>query len=93
MRYKVWIELVKIPDDMDNYEDRILYKMNRNRELLDLFDRFYAEAGSEEVSLYVELSKDMKSAKLLLKTATKQREIPGCSLYGIFNSDEYDIDR
>jgi len=93
LRYKVWIKLVKTPDNMDNYEDRILYKMNRNRQLLDLFDRFYSEAGNEEVSLYVELSKNMKSARLLLKTATKEQEIPGCFLRGIFNSDEYDIDR
>jgi hypothetical protein len=67
--------------------------MNRNKELLDLFDRFYAEAGEEQVSIYVKLSEDMQSARLFLKTATKEREIPGCSLYGIFNSDEYDIDR
>jgi hypothetical protein len=66
--------------------------MTRTRELMDLFDRFYAGAGEEEVSLLVEFDKSMQSAKLKLKTATREQEIEGCYLRGIFDSDSYDLD-
>ncbi|MDR3340403.1 MAG: DUF2931 family protein [Candidatus Symbiothrix sp.] len=94
LRYKVWIEVVMPWDPEDNDDEKqTLQLMQRNRELMELFDHFYAEAGDEEVSLLVELNKAMTSAKLKLKTATKEKEIEGCNLYGIFDSDSYDIDR
>jgi hypothetical protein len=93
LRYKVLIELVKPWDTNDpDDEKQVLAEMNRNRELMDIFDRFYAEAGDEEVSLLLELNESMTSATLKLKTATKEQEIEGCNLYGIFESDRYNLD-
>jgi hypothetical protein len=93
LRYQVSIEVVK-PWDQDDPDDikQTLARMNRNRELMDIFDRFYAEVGDEEVSLLVELNESMTSATLKLKTATKEQEIPGCNLWGIFDSDRYNLD-
>ena len=93
LRYQVHIYLVK-PWDQDepDEEKQVLAEMNRNKELMDLFERFYAEAGEEEVSVWVEFNEAMTSASLKLKTATKERVIEGCILRGIFDSDTYDID-
>ena len=93
VRYKVWIEVVK-PWDQNNEDDekQSLDRMNRNKELMNIFERFYAEAGNEEVSLQVEFDNSMKSATLRLKTATKELEIKGCNVYGIFDSDRYNLD-
>jgi len=92
LQYHVSIELVKPGNSDDSIEQRVLARMSRNRELMDIFECFYADTGNEEVSLLVELDNSMKSAKLKLKTATKEQEIPGCNLYGIFDSDRYNLD-
>jgi hypothetical protein len=92
LRYRVSIELVKPGDPNDSVEKRMLTYMNRNRELMDLFDRFYAQVGNEEVSLVVEFDDSMKSAIMKLKTATKEQEIPGCNVFGIFDSDQVNMD-
>jgi hypothetical protein len=92
LRYQVSIEVVKPWDQNDpDKEKKVLDRMNRNRELMDIFDRFYAEAGDEEVSLLLELNESMTSVTLKLKTATKEQEIEGCNLYGIFE-DRYNPD-
>jgi hypothetical protein len=93
LRYQVNLYIVKKWDQHDpDKEKQVLAQMNRNRELMDLFDRFYAEAGDEEVSLLVEFNDSMTAAKLKLKTAAKEQEIEGCHLFGIFDSDNYDVD-
>jgi hypothetical protein len=94
VKYQVQLYVVK-PWDQDNPNDleQVLAEMKRNRELMQIFDQFYKEAGNEDVSLQVEFDDSMKSAKLKLKTATKEQEITGCNVYGIFDSDHYDIDR
>ena len=93
LKYQVQLYLVK-PWDQKNPNDleQIEAKMKRNRDLMEIFDKFYAEAGSEEVSVHVELDNSMKSAKVKLKTATKEKEIEGCILRGIFDSDRYNLD-
>jgi len=93
LKYQVRLQLVK-PWDQDNPndEEQVVAKMKRNRELMDIFDRFYSEAGNEEVSLQVDFNDSMKSATLKLKTATKEKVIDGCILRGIFDSDHYNLD-
>jgi hypothetical protein len=93
LRYRVSIELVKPWDQNDSDDEKqTLVQMNRNRELMDLFDRFYAQVGNEEVSLVVEFDDSMKSAIMKLKTATKEQEIPGCNVWGIYDSDQVNMD-
>ena len=92
VRYEVCLEVVKPWDTKDpDEEKKVLAEMNRNRELMDIFEKFYVEAGSEEVSLLIELNDSMTSAKLKLKTATKEKEIEGCILRGIFDSEHYNL--
>jgi len=46
LKYQVWIEVVK-PWDSNNKDDegQTVAQMNRKRELMRIFDQFYAEAG------------------------------------------------
>jgi len=93
LRYQVRIQLVKPWDSKnEDTEGQTVAEMNRNKELMRLFEQFYAEAGNEEVDLQVEFDNSMKSATLKLKTATKEKIIEGCILRGIFDSDRYNLD-
>jgi hypothetical protein len=82
-QYKLIIRLKAREDDKyttkQAYEQELLRIMNRNKELMQLFDTFYAEAGNEAVELQVELKEtngDITSAKLKLKTADKEVYLP-----------------
>ena len=93
LKYQVRIQLVKPWDSDDQDEEgQVVAEMKRQSELMDIFEKFYTEAGNEEVSLQVEFNDSMTSAKLKLKTATKEKEIENCILRGIFDSDHYNLD-
>ena len=93
LRYKVRLILAESWDPEDNdKEKQTIRQMSRNRELMKIFEDFYAEAGDEEVNLFVEFDNAMQSAQVKLKTATKERIIEGCRIEGIFDSDRYMID-
>ena len=88
VRYKVHLYLVE-PRDQNNKdkEGQTYREMARTRCLMDLFDKFYAEAGGEEVSLMVEFNDSMTTAQVKLKTAAKEQVIDGCRVRGIWDSD------
>lgn len=92
LRYQVDIFLVEPwnPENK-NREYQTEKMMNRNRELMDLFRQFYSEAGDEEVSLLVEFNEEMTTAKVKLKSASLEYEIPGCRLKGIYDSENYNV--
>lgn len=72
LRYFVRLELVEDYDQhSDDEEGQIHNQMIRTRYLMDLFDKFYAQAGDEEVSIIIEFSDDMQSAQVKLKTAQR----------------------
>ena len=60
---------------------------------MKIFEQFYAKAGNQEVELMVVLDDSMQSAQVKLKTANHEIVIPNCNVYGIFDSDNYDIDK
>jgi hypothetical protein len=92
LRYWVVVELVEPYDPKDKEEEKqVVREMNRCRKLISFFDNFYAEVGDAEVSLVVEFDENMKSAKLKLKTAEKEAEVPDCKVR-MYCSDEYNID-
>lgn len=95
IRYKVWIDLVEPWDaeaPRNEDEKQTLQEMTRKRELMDLFEKFYAEAGDEDVELRVTFDDSMQSAQIKLRTNTKEQIIEGCKIVGIFDSDHYNID-
>jgi uncharacterized protein YihD (DUF1040 family) len=58
---------------------------------MNFFEKFYAEAGGEEVHLQIELNEDITEAKLKLKTTSKEAEFPGYKKVVIYDSEKYEI--
>lgn len=95
IRYYVELDLVEPWDSellSDDDEERALYKMAERKELLRFFDQFYMEAGDEEVCFYIEFDDAMESAKIKLKSASLEYEIPGAKVDRIRDSERYNID-
>lgn len=102
IRYSVEIKIrqrraYKDEDEKLGPEQSVLNHMNKSRELLAIFDEFYAKAGDKPVRLCLELSNDLgvdrlRNLKLKLKTDDMEVEIPTMSVK-VFPSNEYNIDR
>lgn len=93
IRYKICLtfEPAVMGYDPDaNEEQQVLRHMERNKELMRLFEYFYKEAGEEEVSLLLDLNEEMTELKVYLKTDNLKMEIPGCKIE-IFSSDKWKL--
>lgn len=71
-------------------EEYFLNHMNRNKELMRLFDNFYKEAGEQQATLLLDFNDEMTELKVYLKTDSLKMEIPGCKIE-IFSSDKWKL--
>jgi hypothetical protein len=93
---KYMVELVFEPavlgyDSGKSEEGQVLRHMNRNRQLMRLFEDFYALAGNEEVELVIDLNKEMTGLTVKLKSQSHEMEIPGCTVH-IYSSEKYKLE-
>ena len=93
IRYKLHLTFEKAVMDYDSTKDEeelVLKHRYRMRELMNLFESFYAQAGDEEVELVLDFNDEMTDVTVMLRTATWELEIPGCEI-AIYDSERYKL--
>lgn len=87
IKYKVVLKLRNKEIEYDDVEDTLNH-MNKSRALLKFFDKFYAKAGDEVVSIYLDFDFSMEKMKLKLKAGDYEEEFPDYT-YKIYDSERY----